>query len=109
MNDKRERLPMRRGSKRIDFVHTTPALAQLNLTATIGFYEDGRPGEVFLNTTKVGTDFDTATKDAAILLSFALQYGATLEDIRSSMTRDAQGKPEGVMGTLLDLLSEITI
>lgn len=32
------------------------------------------------------------------------QYGASLADIRSSMTRDAQGKPEGVMGTLLDAI-----
>ena len=100
----RTRLPARRRAETFEFVHVTPNNANIPLRATIGFYDDGRIGEVFLSSSKIGTDLDIAIKDGAILLSFALQFGATVEEIRASMTRSAAGKPEGAMGTLLDLL-----
>lgn len=101
----RERLPNRRRSESFEFEHRNYAGAPFPYLATLGCYADGRLGEVFIYAGKVGTELDVAIKDAAILLSFALQHGATVEDIRSAMTRDAKGKPEGVMGTLLDLIS----
>src|SRR5262245_37190610 len=72
---------------------------------TIGFYPDGRIGEVFLGAAKSGTALDIATRDSAILLSFALQHGATVDRIRSAMTRDEMGRPEGAMGALLDRIA----
>lgn len=102
----RARLPNRRAAVTLEFDHVTPRLATIPYVATVGFHDDGRIGEVFLNTAKVGTDLDVATKDAAILLSFALQHGATISAIRAAMTRGADGRPEGVMGTLLDLIGE---
>ncbi len=103
----RDRLPDRRRAVSFEFVHVTPTLGRIAYRATLGYYDDGRLGEVFLaSAIKVGTDTDVAIKDAAILLSFALQHGVTAEDARVAMTRSADGAPEGVMGTLLDLLAK---
>ena len=35
-----------------------------------------------------------------------MQNGATLDDMGKAFTRDATGAPEGVLGTLFDLLQE---
>lgn len=104
----RDRLPQRRSAETIGFDHITPTLATMPLVATLGFYDDGRIGEVFLYSGKVGTDLDTSLKDAAILLSFALQHGATIEAMQAAMTRNAKGDPEGVMGRLLDLIAGLS-
>jgi len=101
----RDRLPARRLAETIGFDHITPTLATMPLVATLGFYEDGRIGEVFLYARKDGTDLDTSLKDSAILLSFALQHGATVEGMQGAMTRNAKGEPEGAMGRLLDLIA----
>lgn len=100
----RELLPARRNSVTFDFEHSLLGAQPWHYRATLGYYDDGRLGEIFLNSTKVGTGVDVAVKDSAILISFALQHGVTADAMRSSMTRDAEGRPEGVMGTLLDLI-----
>lgn len=100
----RQVLPRRRKAESFDFVHQTPQGGGVNLKVTLGFYDDGRIGEVFISGTKVGTGLDTAYREAAILLSFALQYGAPPERIREAMIRDAAGIAEGVIGSLLDAI-----
>jgi hypothetical protein len=97
----RHRLPNRRRSENLSF--------HLNghyFTATIGFYRDGRIGEAFLTNSKHGNQLDTNSRDAAILLSFALQHGADINQIRKALCRDAQGRAVGPIGALLDLLAE---
>ena len=102
----RDRLPNRRTCETFAFQHEHPGGATVELLCTLGYYADGRIGEVFFATDHhVGTQLDVALKDACILLSFALQHGAEVAKIRAAMTRDAQGRPEGIMGTLLDLLA----
>lgn len=101
----RSRLPNRRASEVFEFEHIYPTGKTETLSATIGSYSDGSIGEVFINSRRIGTDLDIAVKDAAILLSFALQHGAAVAEMRSAMTRDARGRPEGVMGRLLDILA----
>ena len=44
--------------------------------------------------------------DAAVLISFALQYGATLEHMGAAMTRGEDGTPHGFMGALIDAALE---
>lgn len=105
MSEGRARLPNRRACETIEIRHRNYAGAESFYTATLGYYDDGRIGEVFLNSTKVGTDIDVAVRDAAIALSFALQHGVDPENIRAAMTRDANGCPEGVLGTLLETIS----
>lgn len=98
----REILPQRRQSQTIEFKHNG-----LAYSATVGFYADGRAGEVFLSAAKSGSSLDIATRDSAVALSFALQHGCRLETIRSAMMRDAHGRPEGALGALFDLLVPI--
>lgn len=102
----RDVMPQRRASETFGFTHAAPGRQGVNYTVTIGFYDHAmtKPGEVFLNAEKLTTDLDIAARDSAILLSYALQLGADPASISLSMARDEEGRPLGVMGTLLDLL-----
>ena len=46
---------------------------------TIGFYEDGRPGEIFITTAKEGSTVSGLMDCFATAVSLALQYGVPLE------------------------------
>lgn len=63
-------------------------------------------GEVFLNNHKAGNQSDTNARDAAIILSFAVQHGADVEAIRRALCRDSQGRPLGPIAAALDLLTK---
>jgi hypothetical protein len=67
--------------------------------------EDGRMAELFLNNHKAGNQSDTNARDAAIILSFALQYGADLGAIREALSRDMAGKAIGPVGAALDIIA----
>jgi hypothetical protein len=99
----RRTLPQRRSCEtfEIDF----GGLARSH-TITLGFYDDGALGEVFINGGKSGEAVEAIARDGAVILSLALQYGAELENIRSAITRDAQGSPSSIIGAVLDQLSE---
>jgi hypothetical protein len=101
---KRETLPQRRQCETFDFQHVHQDGSATPFTATVGFYADGRPGEIFLSARKVTSAVDIMVRDAAILLSFALQFGVPVEAVRSAMLRGEDGRPHGVMGSLLDAL-----
>jgi ribonucleoside-diphosphate reductase alpha chain len=87
----RERLPDRRGHELVKLEH-----GGFRLTVGVGRYDDGRLAEVFVNTDKLGTAIDTVLKDSAILLSFALQFGADAKAIRRALSAS------GPIGVLLD-------
>ena len=95
----REILPNRRQVRRLTF-----KVGSLVYTGTLGYYDDGRLGEVFLHCGLSGTDANTVARDSAFAVSFALQHGCTAETIRSAFTRDATGSPEGPLGILFDML-----
>lgn len=101
MTGQRERLQNCRPCESFSF-----ELNGLRFTATVGRFADGRPGELFLNNHKSGNQSDTNARDAAILLSFALQYGADINVIRKSLCRDAAGRPLGPVAAALDLIAE---
>jgi hypothetical protein len=101
---RRERLPARRASETFGFDH-----GGNRYRATLGFYprEAGQParlGEIFMGAAKDGSALDVYTRDTAILASIALQHGASVETLCHALTRDANGKPEGALGVLLELL-----
>jgi hypothetical protein len=98
----RERLPDRRACESFTF-----ELNGLRFTATVSRFADGRIGELFLNNHKFGNQSDTNARDAAILLSFALQYGADLETIRRALCRDSQGRALGPIAQALDLIARM--
>ena len=95
----RERLPDRRRSESLTF-----ELDGLRFTATLSRYQDGRIGELFLNNHKSGNQSDTNARDAAIVLSFALQHGADIDAIRKALCRDGAGRALGPIGAALDLV-----
>lgn len=100
----RESLPQRRRSETFEFDHQYPDGSAFCYVATLGYYADGRLGEVFLQATKTGTTIDINTRDSAIALSLALQFGCPLETIAPTFLRAADGTPEGPLGTLVDVL-----
>ena len=95
----RERLPNKRAAETVDFRHSG-----CDFTMTAGTYPDGRPGEIFINAAHANSTLDVLASDAAIAVSFALQYGADLATMRSAMKRDARGEPASPIGAALDLL-----
>jgi hypothetical protein len=68
-------------------------------------FADGRIGELFLNNHKAGNQVDTNARDAAILLSFALQHGADIDEIRKALCRNSAGRALGPIARALDILA----
>ena len=97
----REALPQRRAS-------CTASLFIGNDTyaVTAGFYADGRIGEVFVTAPKVGTDLEAILRDGAILLSFALQHGANLDELVHAMTRNGSGEVASILGRLAEAVKD---
>jgi hypothetical protein len=96
----RERLPNRRAAISSTFERDG---ASFELTA--GFYPDGRPGEIFLNADRANSLLDFLMSDAAILASIALQYGASLDELRHALKRDTRGEPASPIGAALDRIA----
>jgi ribonucleoside-diphosphate reductase alpha chain len=98
----REPLPSRREHVLINFTTADG----FRYTAGIGYFDEGRLAEIFLNAEKVGTGIETAARDSAVVASLALQHGVSPEAIRHALTRSGNGSASGPLGTLLDLLAE---
>jgi hypothetical protein len=79
----------------------------LAYTATASWFYDGRLAELFLNNHKINSAADVNARDAAIILSIALQHGADVEMIRHALCRDSHGRASGVLGAALDHLAEV--
>jgi hypothetical protein len=95
----RHRLPDRRRGVSIEFFHN-----HHGYTLTVGYYRDGRVGEVFLNAHKSGGALESVARDAAIVVSIALQHGADLGIICRALTRDGNGAPATLIGAALDAI-----
>lgn len=103
----RQRLPNRRGSEVLDFeTFQRGSAPPIRYNATIGYFRDGSPAEVFLRAGKAGTDISIQSQETAIAVSFALQFGCPVELMRQAMPRTAEGAPEGAIGMLLDILAK---
>ena len=77
----------------------------LRYTASASWFDDGRLGEVFVGNHRADSHADSCAKDAAILTSIALQFGAPLDVLRRALLRDSQGRPSTPIGCALDLLA----
>jgi hypothetical protein len=102
----RERLPDRRRSETFDFEVPTGTTV-LRYTATVGYFADGRVGELFLSNHKSNSTADTNARDAAIVFSIAVQCGANIETIRQALCRESDGRASGPLGAALDVLAKL--
>jgi len=98
----RQRLPNRRLAETFDL-----EVAGLRYTATVGRFPDGRVAEIFLNNHRVNSGADVNARDAAIAVSFALQYGADFETLRRALSRDSRGRASGPLGAALDVIADV--
>ena len=79
----RRQLPKRRNSKTYKF-----RVADLKGYFTIGEYDDGTPGELFINVSKQGSTLSGLMDSFATSMSFGLQYGVPLKSyVRTLMSR----------------------
>jgi hypothetical protein len=76
---------------------------------TVGFYPNSAIGEVFVTGGKTGSDMEAVCRDAAVLLSIAIQYGIPLSTIRGAITREQNGAASSVIGAVLDRLVELEL
>ena len=103
----RELLPERRFS-----LNFTVDFQGEKYNVTIGYYNDARPGEVFINrlftktSAKVGTLLDGVCRDAAILISIALQHGCHSLVMQHAVTRDEDGNPSTIIGAIIDRITK---
>ncbi len=101
----RERLPNRRPSETVTFDHDGTSYA-----LTIGFYLDGRPGEVFTGNAKVGSSMEAVLDDSAILISLLLQHGVEPAALARTVGRLGDGTaPASVIGAIIDRLTELQV
>lgn len=97
----REKLPNRRPAETFELEHNG-----IPHRVTLGYYEDGRLGEVFMCCLKDGSDRDVAARDESILLSHLFQHGCPPSRLQTSMTREPDGSASSPIGKLLDILCE---
>ncbi len=62
---------------------------------TVGLYEDGRPGEVFLRVSKQGSTVNGLMESLGQVVSLALQHGVPLDSLASKM-KNSRFEPAGL-------------
>ena len=94
----RQRLPNRRPAETVELEHNGS-----QFTVTIGFYPDGRPGEVFTHGIRSGSNLDALLADACVVVSCLIQHGVEPRQIASSMGRLGTAEPTSIIGAVIDL------
>ena len=96
----RMRLPDRRPAETFDLEH-----GGQRFTVTVGFYADGRPGEVFTHGIRTGSNLDGLLADACVVLSCLIQHGVAPGELAKSMGRLGNSEPASIIGAVIDLLA----
>jgi hypothetical protein len=97
----RQRLPNRRAHELFDFESIG-----MRFTGSVSRDAEGRMLELFCDNHKAGSSIGTLVRDAAIILSFALQHSADIDAISRALCRDGQGRAMGPIGAALDIIME---
>ena len=90
----RERLPDRRPNQTRVIRWAGSDDQPTEFSVTVGYFLDGRPGEVFANGPKVGSAMQALLEDSCVAVSIALQHGVTPEALAHSMGRTPISKTE---------------
>jgi hypothetical protein len=96
----RTRLPHRRAAETLRLQYNGT-----QFMVTIGFYPDGRPGEVFTHGARSGSSLDALLADACVVVSYLIQHGAEPRDLAASMGRLGNAEPASVIGAVVDLVT----
>lgn len=104
----REPLPERRRSETLTLRHDG-----LEVAVTVGFYDDGRPGEAFADTMRSGAALQHLLADACVVISIALQHGVPPGDLLKSLGRvpdldrgKGHTRPASALGAILETVAE---
>lgn len=110
MDKGRSPLPARRRALTVDLDHGGQRFA-----VTVGFDGSGQLREVFAGSQRVGAQIDHILADACVVISLALQFGASPSDLERSLGRvPALGidggpatAPASVVGTIVGALCRL--
>lgn len=95
----RERLPNRRSHHISEFTH-----GSVRFRLGVGTFADSRPAEIFLSSSKPGSETEAIARDGAILVSLCLQHGVSVETIAHTLTRGDDGTAATAVGKAIDAL-----
>ncbi len=87
---RRERLPDERQSITHKF-----AVGEQEGFLTVGLYEDGRPGEIFIKVSKQGSTVSGLMDTIALLMSMAMQYGVPMGSLLDKL-KNSRFEPYGM-------------
>lgn len=96
----RVRLPNRRAAETVNLEYDGA-----RFMVTIGFYPDGRPGEVFIHGARSGSGMDALLADACVVVSCLIQHGVVPIELAGSMGRFSNAVPASVIGAVVDLVA----
>jgi hypothetical protein len=99
----RTRLSDRRFAETVDMEH-----GGTRFTVTVGFYPDGRPGEVFTHGMRTGSSLDSLLVDACVAVSWLLQHGVHPSELAASMGRQGSSEPASIIGAVIDHIAHST-
>jgi hypothetical protein len=99
----RETLPNRRPNETVTVWHKG------NLyEVTVGFDpETLEPVEAFIHGDKPGSDGDAIQYDFGVLVSIAMQHGASPQSLRRSLCTDALDDPATIAGAVMDVIDDM--
>lgn len=106
--------PRRQPSRRTAQTFTL-AYQHMPFTLTIGRFDTdqqdvgaggGSIAEVFVSGPKSGEHMHAIVRDAAIMISLALQAGWPVSALQASVSRDQAKQPQSIIGAVLDALAE---
>ncbi len=103
----RQRLPARRRQTTAELQYD-----QHDYLVSVGFDDAGQVREVFTSGQRQGSTLDATLDDAAIVISIALQRGATAAELHHSMSRLGGGlgaatSPASPIGAVVDLVARV--
>ena len=107
----RQRLPDRRPNETRVIRWAGSDDQPTEFAVTVGFYLDGRPGEVFAASSgKVGSAMRTLLEDSCVAISIALQHGVMPEALAHSMGRmpisKTETRPASIIGAIAEVLMQ---
>lgn len=98
----RRHLPSRReGSSQIKFEHDG-----VKWFATVWRFPDGKLGEIFVGTARIGQGMSHVMRDLGIAASLALQYGCPESVLRGALARDDRGDAESPLAAVMDIVKD---